>query len=215
VKERVASLFDDPVLLASQLSLALTPAQLRQLTGRCAQLANDLRGQAPARLRDIVREVRALSGGLEIDLDVTAILSLTDLDNASSDEHAAPAILTHSVPLRLTRTGRALRMIQDNGARGHAAQADPALRALVVRAHSWWKILSEGELDITALAQREGTSSSYITRVLRAAFLSPAVTEAILDGRQHAAMVAGTLRTKDIVPAHWDAQARLFLPAPG
>jgi hypothetical protein len=82
-----------------------------------------------------------------------------------------------------------------------------------VRAHSWWKILGEGELDITALAQREGISDSYITRVLRAAFLSPAVTEAILDGRQHAAMVAGDLRSKDIIPVHWDAQARLFLPA--
>jgi site-specific DNA recombinase len=214
VKERVASLFDDPLLLASELSLALAPAQLRQLTDRCGHIAAELRGQA-TKLRGIVRQVRALSGSLEIELDVAAILSLTDWGDRGSDADQAPASLTLRVPLRLTRTGRALRMIQDNGARGHPAHADPALRALVVRAHSWWNTLAEGELDVTALGEREGISRSYITRVLRAAFLSPAVTEAILDGRQHAAMIAGDLRTKDIIPAHWDAQARLFLPAAG
>jgi site-specific DNA recombinase len=86
VKEQVAGLFDDPLLLASQLSLALAPAQLRQLTERCAQLANELRGQAPGKLRDIVRQV-----------------SLTDWGEREGDAETAPVSLTISVPLRLAR----------------------------------------------------------------------------------------------------------------
>jgi site-specific DNA recombinase len=67
----------------------------------------------------------------------------------------------------------------------HLSQPPSAsLVSLLVQAHRWWAELKKRELDVTALACREGMTGSYLTRVLRLAFLSPTITQAILTGRQ-------------------------------
>lgn len=47
---------------------------------------------------------------------------------------------------------------------------------------------------------------------MRLAFLSPAVTDAILKGRLRAEVNAMTLTATDAVPVCWKAQARAMLP---
>ena len=40
------------------------------------------------------------------------------------------------------------------------------------------------DVPFAALAKRQGVSPSYFTRLVRLSYLSPEITEAILDGRQ-------------------------------
>ncbi|WP_326525543.1 hypothetical protein [Sphingomonas sp.] len=83
---------------------------------------------------------------------------------------------------------------------------DTALVRLVARAHRWWTELRKGELDISTLATREGVKPSYMTRVLRLAFLSPGVIDALLKARQSPAATVGTLTLGAGVAARWDEQ---------
>lgn len=91
--------------------------------------------------------------------------------------------------------------------------ANPSLVRLLVRARRWWAKLREGELDIKQLAAAEGVRASYISRVIRLAFLSPSVVEAMLRGSIRASVDAAALTATDAVPGCWQAQATLILPA--
>ena len=74
-------------------------------------------------------------------------------------------------------------------------------------------MLADGKIDISTLARQEGYNDSYVTRVVRVAFLSPEVIDAILQGRQHGSLDAGYLRRTAAIPTRWDEQARKFMPA--
>lgn len=112
----------------------------------------------------------------------------------------------------LTRTGRAIRLVQGDGSLANE-EADRSLVKLLTKARRWWLELELGEFDMTSLAAREGGTRSYMIRVVRLAFLSRDVVEAILDGRQHGALDAAGLKETDAIPICWQAQAKSFLPA--
>lgn len=54
----------------------------------------------------------------------------------------------------------------------------------------------------------EGVSPSYIVRVLRLAFLSPAVVEAVLDGRLRAGIDSSALLNIRAIDPSWESQER-------
>lgn len=58
-----------------------------------------------------------------------------------------------------------------------------------------------------------GVTSSYISRVVRLAFLAPAVTEAILAGRQRAGVTVASLTADRAIAADWQTQVASLLPA--
>jgi hypothetical protein len=66
-----------------------------------------------------------------------------------------------------------------------AAQPDMRLIKLLLRARRFNATLAKGEgVPFAVLAQREGVSRSYFTRLVRLSYLAPDITQAILDGRQ-------------------------------
>src|ERR1700731_4905920 len=98
-------------------------------------------------------------------LDVTA----TPLQSMTADE-----IQTLSVPVRLRRAGREIRMVIDNTDPFAAAKPDARLIKLLLRARRFNATLAEGEgVPFAALAQREGVSRSYFTRLVRLSYLAP------------------------------------------
>jgi hypothetical protein len=126
----------------------------------------------------------------------------------------AGPVLQLEVQVRLQRSGLAVRLIQESGAGLEASPSIPLIR-LLVKARRWWGLLRSGEgADVTRLAEREGVTSSYLSRVLRLAFLSPAVVEAILAGTTKASVDAEMLTTPGAVHPDWTEQARMLLPAP-
>jgi site-specific DNA recombinase len=88
-----------------------------------------------------------------------------------------------------------------------AAAPDRSLVRLIVQARGLWLELRQGERDITELAAAVKLSPSYITRVLKLAFLSPALVEAILAGKQPAGMTAVSLVQTGAIPSLWSEQA--------
>ena len=61
---------------------------------------------------------------------------------------------------------------------------------------------------IAELAEREGTTPSYMTRILRLTLLAPDIVEAILDGRQNDAVTLA--RLMDPFPISWIEQKNIF-----
>jgi len=65
------------------------------------------------------------------------------------------------------------------------AKPDGRVIKLLVRAHRFNAALAPSDgLSFASLAEREGVSRSYFTRVVRLSYLTPDITQAILDGRQ-------------------------------
>jgi DNA invertase Pin-like site-specific DNA recombinase len=209
IVEQVATLFDDPLTLAARLGVSITPALLRDVRERCASMAAELRDRGTSNLHGLVAQVRVLPHQIDIDVLQDAIASLLDLTSTS----AGGLIHTLRSEMRLTRTGRAVRLVQDNGAAAVTSGADVSVARLLAKARRWWSILAEGQISVAELAAQEGLSRSYVSRVVRLAFLSPEVVEALLNGHQRAGVDAAALKETDAVAAAWTEQKRAFLPA--
>jgi site-specific DNA recombinase len=173
VAERIALLFDDPVEIMATAWLDVPADDYGALTLRARELAARIRQREYALIRELVREVRVERGRITVTCDaaiVAEVLGTTCVDGA-------PADIALHCDVRLTRSGRALRLIENSGTSA-SAEPNAALVRLIAQAHRLWGILRSERIDVTRLAEREAMLSSYLTRVLRLAFLSPAVTDA-------------------------------------
>ena len=74
-------------------------------------------------------------------------------------------------------------------------------------------MLRRGEPDITTLAGHEGVQPAYVTRVLRLAFLAPAVVDAILSSTIRTGVDGTALTATGAIPTLWLEQAVRLLPA--
>jgi hypothetical protein len=114
-----------------------------------------------------------------------------------------------SVPVRLTRTGKVVRLVQTDGRPSATAPVDQTLVRTIARAQGWWARLRTGEIHAAALAREEGVTRGYLGRVVQLAFLSPELIERILTGEQPAQMSALAL-TAQRLPMSWNDQQQLY-----
>ncbi len=115
--------------------------------------------------------------------------------------------MTLSVPARFQRVGKETRMIIDGiGPQTHDAKPDPSLIKLIVKAHRLHVKLMTENMGIGDIAESQGVHHSYVSRLIRLAFLSPEITEAILDGRQPLGLTATKLMRVSRLPLDWRAQ---------
>lgn len=207
VCERLAAWFHDldGVMWSSG---AVVPADAYMHTvARAKDIAARLQLRDRALVGQLISEVRVERDGITITC-VTA--TIVDALGATVAE-GAPATISLHCDVRLTRTGRAMRLIHDNGAVAGPVH-DRSLIRLLVKARTWWAHLRGGELDIKTLAEAEGVSTAWITRVVRLAFLSPTVVEAILAGNARAGVDAAALVRTGAVAASWAEQRMTILP---
>ena len=203
----IAQALDDPFALAGLSSLTITPASTAILLERAADIAILLRKRHRATTLALVVQARIHAGWIDIDCDSSAVADALGVELAPD----SPSMFTLTAPVTLTRSGRVMRLVQDNGA-GVRPAASPSIVKLLIKARRWWSILREGELDIKAMAAAEGVQASYVTRVVRLAFLSPAVVDAVLKGTLRAEVDAASLTLGDGIPQRWSEQAFVFLP---
>lgn len=209
---RLAEALNDPLAIAAQAWLVIAPGETSQLIARSAAAARAIANKEREVVRGLVQQVRLLKGRIEIDVAGKGLAELFQLPMALG----APASLAITSEVRLTRTGRAMRLVQNDGVAIGETGPDPTLLRLVTRARSWWSELRTGEIDVPTLARREGLTPSYFTRVVRLAFLAPSVVEAILAGTQRASVNGGVLIAPNAIPACWAQQREVFqsgLPA--
>jgi len=206
VRQEIATLLNDPVQLAQNCGLLIFPDMVALITRRCADAAPQVIlsnvGLKSIGLRIVVHQDR-----IDLELATAGIAELMGLTHTCD----GPQTLIHLVRVRLTRTGHVVRLVQDNGTAA-VRHADPALVRLLLKARRWWSELAKGELNILALSQRENISASYLTRVVRLAFLAPDVIEAILFGSTRSEVDGFALLQADSVPSQWMAQRARYLP---
>jgi site-specific DNA recombinase len=112
-----------------------------------------------------------------------------------------------SIPVRLDRSGRAIRMLIEGTDPFATAKTDPRLVKLLIRARRFnATFLGSDGMPFAVLAKRQGVSPSYFTRLVRLSYLGPDITEAILDGRQPPDLTADKLLAHSRLPLTWHEQ---------
>lgn len=102
-----------------------------------------------------------------------------------------------------------MRLVEPCG-RGVHDEVDRSLVQLLAQARKWWDRLSDGETTIAELAREQGINDSWISRVVRLAFLSPEIVDRVLAGTQPADWNGTALTTAYQIPRSWNEQARLL-----
>ncbi|MES3090622.1 recombinase family protein [Sphingomonas aerolata] len=210
VIERVQRLVRQPLELATMAALDVQVHQVADLHARCEALAEQFEARRSLALLAVVTRVQVGDATVTLTCDTAALAKALGTEHRSD----APSTIEIGCAARLTRSGRALRLVQDGGATAKATP-DRSLIRVLVQARRWWGMLRGGEISTSELAVREGVTNSYVARVLRLAFLAPAVTEAILAGRQRAGVTVASLTAEGAVAADWQTQIATLLPARG
>lgn len=203
-----ANVLADPAALCARAWLEVAPEELAGLADRAAAQAARLQKRDGAALRELVSCVRVHEDRIEVDCDTEALAEALGVKLA---DDAGPTLQLEA-EVRLQRSGRAVRLVQESGAGLEASPCLPLI-GLLLKARRWWALLHSSEVDVTRLAEREGVTASYLTRVVRLALLSPAVVEAILSGRTKASVDGYTLTGTGAILPDWGEQARVLLPA--
>ena len=135
-------------------------------------------------------------------LDVAA----TPLPSVTDDE-----IQILSIPVRLRRSGSEIRMLIDGTDPFSATRPDARLIKLLLKARRYNATLvgSDG-VPFATLAERQGVSRSYFTRVVRLSYLAPDIAQAILDGRQPRDLTADKLLAHSRLPLAWHDQRNVL-----
>jgi site-specific DNA recombinase len=116
-------------------------------------------------------------------------------------------VTTLSIPARLKRTGKEMRIIVSDGS--EAGTRDTGLVRLLVRANAIRdQLFEDRSLTFEDIAKSEGVVPSYVTRLFRLTILAPDIVSAILSGRNPPELTARRLMDDTRLPLDWNEQRR-------
>jgi site-specific DNA recombinase len=202
----------DPASIYKSNAARLADASMqRRLVARAADIGKHWPELPVARKRAVLT---VLIDRIEVSVDQIDIRLRPPRLGALLDVAATPPQgVTHeetellSVPIRLRRSGRDIRMVIDGTDPVAAAKPDVWLIKLLLRARRFNATLADSQgIPFAAIAQREGVSRSYFTRLVRLSYLAPDITRAILDGRQPHDLTAEKLLEHSRLPLAWHDQ---------
>jgi site-specific DNA recombinase len=210
VSDRVHRWLLDPSSSYKSTSARLADASIQQrLVARTAEIGErwpELPVQRKrAVLTALIERIEVSVDQIDIRLRPSRLTALLDTAAPSQDATDEETEIL-SVPVRLRRAGREIRMVID---RTHlfAAKPDARLIKLLLRARRFNATLADSErIPFAVLAQREGVSRSYFTRLVRLGYLAPDITQTILDGRQPRDLTAEKLLEHSRLPLAWHDQ---------
>jgi hypothetical protein len=95
---------------------------------------------------------------------------------------------------------------------GLAPRIDSTILKATARARQWFDDLVSGRAaSMVEIGCREGAGKRYVSRMIRLAFLAPAIVERIAEGRQPPELTAQFLSTgRGDLPLSWQAQEKLL-----
>jgi site-specific DNA recombinase len=108
------------------------------------------------------------------------------------------------------RSGTLVTLNPNGGDATECAHHDRTLGTALLRAEAWKRRIFSGKAKtVEEIAQGEGVTPGYVTRILRVAFLAPDLKRSILDARQPPGLALQRLITQDL-PLDWQQQRDLF-----
>jgi site-specific DNA recombinase len=190
-----------------------------QLIERGRQLAEDLGGSAPDKIKTVLMtllcRVEIRSDRVDITLSRGRLTALLGGSVDLSTQHQAPThepddLLTLTVPVGLKRVGREMRMLVENA--HDQTAADPSLLRILARAHHIQaRLIQNPELTVHHIAREDNVSAAYLYTLLRLPWLAPDITTAIVNGRKPLQLTAQTLiRLTPRLSANWVEQRKLL-----
>jgi site-specific DNA recombinase len=210
---RLVEMLENPII-SSESNSSLSAIVAHGAVQRSQKLAATLRARRIDHhrplVRSLVRQVIVGESSLAIHVDWAALCSSLKITPDAADEE----LITLQTTARLTRSGRVLRMIQADNRLLKPAH-DLTLIRLIVKGRDWWQRLQvERGLTVSGIAEQEDVTHSYVTRILRLAFLSPRVVQAIIGCRQPVWMDGGALSATGAIALDWEVQKQQLLLGP-
>ena len=181
----------------------LDPGNLAGFQAPAGQLRALVREKRAGSIRSLIERVTVRADRLTIALAAGAVGKAIRQTRAPSCE-----ALELDVGVRLTRTGRAVKLIHPGG-RASAVQVDNQVVGLLNQAKEWWQKMIDDDITAAELARREDVNDSYVTRIVRLNFLAHDIVQAILSGTQPAMLDAQRLKAGDF-PVCWKEQRELY-----
>ena len=185
------------------------PAAQRRLIARAEEIGKSWPELPATRQRAFLTALieRINVGANRIDIHLRPRRLVTLMDTAAKSlSSATDETQILSIPIELRRSGREIKMLIERTDPFATAKPDARLIKLLIRAHWFNTALVGSDVAFTALAQREGVSPSYFTRLVRLSYLAPDITQAILDGRQPRDLTADKLLAHSRLPLTWHDQ---------
>jgi DNA invertase Pin-like site-specific DNA recombinase len=217
VSGRLRAWLADPVTVLNAVQyLGPDAFTQKRLLDEAARLAASWRELDAERLLPIlgamVTRVQVHSDRVEVTLDQMGVaLWLSDKDQPQSTHRSGDGewhVTVLTIPAQLKRAGIEMKLVVDDGS--EPANVDPVLVRLLLRAHAIRvRVLEEPSLPLKEIAREEGISSSYVTRLLRLAFLAPDIVTAILNGKHPPQLTANRLMDDTRLPLDWTTQREL------
>jgi site-specific DNA recombinase len=220
VTSRIRAWLADPVAVLNAVQChspdAVAQKRLLDEAARLAAGWQDLDAEhLRALLLAVVTRVEVHSDRIDMTLDQVGVALWL---NAKADKQQPaypggcdrePHLMVLTIRARLKRTGIEMRMVVDDGS--EPANVDPVLVRLLVRAHAIRaRLLQDPSLTLKEIAAEEGVVSSYVSRLVRLAFLAPDIVTAILNGRHPPQLTANRLMDDTRLPLAWAAQRELL-----
>jgi len=210
VTSRLRQWLLDPGNIYQATQLSDLSAQ-RRLIARAAEIGKswpELPGtRQRAVLARLIERIDVRADQIDIHLRPTRLAALLDVAGTPLPSATDDEIQILSIPVRLRRSGRAIRMLIDGADPCATAKPDARLVKLLIRARRFNATLLDSDgVPFAALAKRQGVSPSYFTRLVRLSYLAPDITEAILDGRQPRNLTADKLLAHSRLPLTWHEQ---------
>jgi hypothetical protein len=183
---------------------------LRHLS--CIEEANQLRNlfATAQRLAVQLREMDKVDTAVRV-LIVSVTVETDRIDislNANALNPAADGIWRWKIPLPARRPFREVRLRIDTAAVA-GRDNEPLLRLLADAFEALKMVQASPGLSLNQIAQKEGRCRTQLGRLLRIAWLSPRIVEAIAAGKEPPSLSRKRLLTTDM-PIDWVEQERLL-----
>jgi site-specific DNA recombinase len=191
------------------------PSAQRRLVARAAEVGKSWPELPATRQRafltGLIERLEVDANQIDMHFRPTRLSALLDVAATPLPNDADDETQTLSVPVRLPRSGREIKMLIDGADPFAIAKPDARLIKLLIRARRFNTVLvSSDSLPFAALAKWEGVSPCYFTRLVHLSFLAPDITRAILDGRQPCDLTPNTLLAHSRLPLGWHEQRTLL-----
>jgi site-specific DNA recombinase len=179
----------------------------------------------------VLRRIEILSNSIIMRFDREEIISAWQAEELEASRKSEQDIIDHyrnllasgetirndggqlvlTLPVRARFHGGHVRIIGFTDRKEvHLLHPDIALIKATARAHRWRKMLLTGEINsIEALAKRCGLDRGYVAQILKLGFLSPSLTQAIIQGKQLPTLRLSHLFATEIALS-WREQSVIF-----
>ena len=201
----LSKILQDRAALVRDLPHDLEVAKIKWILETAEQWSARLRSQEASSdaLASLIERAEVGKDGIRLSIGVPL------QENGQAPIPADTFFFKRQVPLQVRRRGIEMRLVVGGGP---DPKIDSAILKAVARANQWLtELLSGGPTSLTEIGKREGVGKRYVSRIVRLAFLAPAIIEQIAHGQQPPELTAQALSTRPgDLPLSWNAQRKLL-----